>query len=304
MRIWLTTLLLIGILLLPSAAQAQGQVRIASLEVNLWPEYDKPDMLVIYYLALPADLEYPLTLTLRIPSTVQRPHVVAIGDSPDAVTDLGVEYSVDTKGAWTEVTITVTAPFMQFEYYDPGLEKDGAARHFVYEWPGDYAVDDFSVRVQQPVGAEGLQTDPPLSNVAVAPDTLTYRSESFGSLEEGRTFSVEMSYQKSDDALTVSALQVQPSAPLEDGAVGRFSLERYIPWILGGLGFALILGGAWYFWQSSREEPPRRRRRHAPRRGTQIGDGQAIYCHQCGKRAQPGDRFCRACGTRLRREGD
>ncbi|RME89020.1 MAG: zinc ribbon domain-containing protein [Anaerolineae bacterium] len=302
MRIWLTAILLLGLLLLPMAAQAQGQVRIASLEVNLWPEYDKPEMLVIYYLALPADLEYPLTLTLRVPSSVKRPHVVAIGDAPDTVSDLGVEYSVNQEGEWTNVVITVTAPFIQLEYYDPGLKKDGDSRHFVYEWPGDYAVDDFGVRVQQPAGAENLQTDPPLENVVVEQDTLTYHFASFGSLQAGEPFNLELSYQKGNDTLTVSTLQVQPGTPLGESAGGRFSLNRYLPWILGGVGIALILGGGLYFWQSSRPAPSKRKR-HATRREAVVSDGEAIYCHQCGKRAQPGDRFCRACGTRLRRDG-
>jgi len=25
-----------------------------------------------------------------------------------------------------------------------------------------------------------------------------------------------------------------------------------------------------------------------------------VYCHQCGKRATPGDQFCRVCGVELR----
>jgi len=54
-----------------------------------------------------------------------------------------------------------------------------------------------------------------------------------------------------------------------------------------------------YFWQSGGgKNKPRKRR--SPR--TEAGGGNEVYCHQCGTRAQKGDRYCRACGTKLRRE--
>ena len=53
-------LLLIGFLFFVPGAQAQGTLRLAEFEVDLWPEYDRPDVLVIYKAKLPADVSLPV----------------------------------------------------------------------------------------------------------------------------------------------------------------------------------------------------------------------------------------------------
>jgi hypothetical protein len=104
--------------------------------------------------------------------------------------------------------------------------------------------------------------------------------------------------------LSASTLKLQPSAPVTSVTPGQNSLMAALPWALGGLGVALIAGGgAWYYFsgrQNQGSQPRRRRRATAP---VEVeDDGGYIYCHQCGKRASPGDRFCRTCGTKLRVE--
>jgi hypothetical protein len=117
-------------------------------------------------------------------------------------------------------------------------------------------------------------------------------------LEAGEQLPIRVSYTKTSDRLTVS------DQPLETGEVdentqGRVSLNNYLPYILGGLGILLILGGGLYFWQTGKGRPsPRKRHRSRD----EESDGEDVYCHQCGNRAQAGDRFCRVCGTRLRIE--
>ena len=75
----------------------------------------------------------------------------------------------------------------------------------------------------------------------------------------------------------------------------------------------LILGGlAWFLMQRRAEaatapSPARHRsssasHRHEAVRPMMAASSADIYCHQCGKRALPGDTFCRSCGTKLRFE--
>ena len=63
-------LLVLGVLLLAPAAQAQGPLGLAELEVDLWPEYDRPEgitspynVLVIYKAKLPANVSLPVDVT-------------------------------------------------------------------------------------------------------------------------------------------------------------------------------------------------------------------------------------------------
>jgi hypothetical protein len=95
--------------------------------------------------------------------------------------------------------------------------------------------------------------------------------------------------------------KVQPVAPVGKDTPGRISITN-LPWIIGAFGLALIAIALFSYWRSTQtsEEKPRRRRRSQSEAAAE-GEGQA-YCHECGTRAYPGDRFCRTCGSRLRIE--
>jgi hypothetical protein len=103
----------------------------------------------------------------------------------------------------------------------------------------------------------------------------------------------------------VENLSVRSTEPLANNTVWPIDLQSILPWILGVLGLGLIVGGGLWYWQSGKQDkPPKRRRRSraSHEESTVIGIEQGVYCHQCGKRAASGDRFCRSCGTKLRVE--
>jgi hypothetical protein len=301
---------IIGIVLLTgmmfTSAYSQGEVRISRLEVDLWPEYDQPSVLVIYHVTLPATVSLPADLSFRIPATAGDPSAVAVRQmtaegQPGLFT---IPHERQVVGDWGVISLTATMPEVQIEYYDPGLVKQNDTRQFEYRWPGDYGVDAFSIQVQQPVGASGMSLSPASGSGTTGNDGLVYYTKDIGSLNSGQTFSLSIQYKKSGEELSASTLKLQPSAPVTSVTPGQNSLMAALPWALGGLGVALIAGGgAWYYFsgrQNQGSQPRRRRRATAP---VEVeDDGGYIYCHQCGKRASPGDRFCRTCGTKLRVE--
>src|SRR5688572_29142434 len=140
MRKWVLLLALGTMFMFPSLTFAKNDIAITSLEVNLWPEYDRPEVLVIEYILLSPDTSLPATVELRVPAAVEAPHVVAVGPSPDSVTDQGVLFTTKKEGDWLVVSIEAGGPAIQFEYYDPGLKKVGDLRSYVYEWSSDYDV--------------------------------------------------------------------------------------------------------------------------------------------------------------------
>ena len=194
------------------------------------------------------------------------------------------------------VTLTVdTATTYHIEYYAP-LNRSDSQREYDFLWPGDYAVKTFNVSVRPPIDTTEITTDPQMKDATPEGDTPTTLEWGTSDLEAGEQLPIRVTYTKTSDRLGVS------DQPLETGVVdentpGRISLNNYLPYILGGLGFLLILIAGLYFWQSSKDKSaPRKRHRSQP----DEANGKDIYCHQCGKRARPGDRFCRTCGTRLR----
>ncbi|MBV5330887.1 hypothetical protein JZU69_00335, partial [bacterium] len=74
----------------PSFAFAQDEIAIESVNVSLWPEYDKADMLVINSIMLSEGAAFPVQLDVRIPADAVL-HTVAVGESSNSVSDQGVE---------------------------------------------------------------------------------------------------------------------------------------------------------------------------------------------------------------------
>jgi len=299
MRKWLLIFMTGVLFVFPTFVSAQSKVSIQSLSVSLWPEYDKAEMLVINYIALPDNTAFPVQLDLRI-SADSIVNTVAIGKSSDSVTDQGIQYTTNKDGEWLVVSITATGPAIQFEYYDPSLKKDGNLRSYSYKWLSDYDVAGFGVILQEPFDATEFKSSLSLRDDGIHPDNMHYYVSDAGTVSAGKVLTFDVSYQKPTDALSVSQLEVQPVA-VNENTPGRVSLNNYLPYIIGGLGVILIVGGLLYYSQSGRSNSKKsRRRQHLREEG---GDGD-VYCAQCGTRAHSGDRFCRTCGSRIRQSDD
>ncbi len=302
MRKWLAVLAVLAALWISFPAQAQTEVKFDSAVVELWPEFDKPEMLVMYQLVLSSSTTLPLDLDFRVPAsaTIQ---AVAVGQTQATITDQGIVYESRKDGDWTVITIkNVTAPAIRIEYYDR-LEIQGTGRHYVYQWPGDNATAALTIIFQQPVGATDLVTDPVLTNSGIDQVGLVYYQSAPQSFVAGQSFTLTADYQKATDALSNTGLPVQPTQPLDASTPGRVTMSSVLPWVLAGIGGALIVVGivsGLYMWKKSPRRSPASRKRHS--QPQQAGETDATYCHQCGKRAQPGDVFCRTCGMRLRKE--
>jgi hypothetical protein len=289
------------VLMIASPVQAQIGTSLSSVRIDILPEYDQPKVLVIYHISLPTDITLPTVLNLRIPADAEV-YAVAIVD-PVTAKLLNAPYDRSAAGTWANLAITVNARDVQVEFYQP-LKKDGNARHIVFEWPGDYAVDAFAVALQQPTGATDLVTDPALETSANSQDGFVYYQSTPQAMEVGQTYVLTADYQKTTDALSTSGLPVQPTQSLDGNISGRVTMDSLLPWILAGIGGALVvvgIVGGLYLWKNGTRRSPAIRKRHSQRQQQTIDTGE-VYCNQCGKRAQPGDVFCRACGMRLKKE--
>jgi hypothetical protein len=306
----LLILLLFVSLLFPGVVLAQGEVRLEEANIALWPEYDRPGMLVIYRIKLSPTVPLPTTLSFNIPTAAGEPNAVAEVDlNGDPYT---VAYNREVHGDRAIIALTVTMPEIQLEYYDPGLQIEGDQREFSYTWMGDYAVDQLSFEVQQPVAAERLTISPSLGSSSPGQDGLQYYAADTGSHEQGESYTLSLAYQKPTDQLTFEigpGMYPEPSGEIDQGTSGRVNLNDGVRWLAGFFVLLLLAGGI--FWLVRMRNSPRLTPAPSPakrgRRGS-AGPEQEIlaetgpYCHQCGKKAAPGDLFCRACGTRLRVE--
>jgi len=299
MRKWFTLLIVLGVFCLSFPAKAQSDLHLSSVTVDIWPEYDRPSVLVIYHLTLSSNMTLPTTISLRIPAQAE---VFAVAVTDPAKGLINTPYDRTLQGSWTLLSITASTSEIQVEYYD-ALVKNGSGRHIVYEWAGDYAVDAFAVALQQPVSATGLVTAPALINSGVGQDGFVYYQSAPQALSMQQSFTLTIDYQKATDSLSITGLPVQPTQPLSASTPGRITMISVLPWILAGAGLVLIafgFVGGLYLWKNGTRCTPATRKRHL--QPQQAIENEDVYCYQCGKRAQPGDVFCRICGVRLQKD--
>lgn len=313
MRFWLS--LLVTVLLsavFPLRASAQSPVVFDKVQVSIMPEYDQPSVLVMYDLSISSGTSLPAQVSFRIPKVVGKPSAVAMRDVDGTLVNLN--YTTADDGDWLRINFFAPAQLLRIEYYDNRLAKNGPARSFEYRWPGDYAVNSLTVQVQQPVNATNMQITPSLGSGQQQQDGLTYYEKNIGEVKAGTPFTLRLSYNKKDDALSISSSPVESAGSIDANTPGRLTFQEVLPWALGGLGLLLVAGGVVWYWYSSRDRRGpagaagrRHRAAAAPARQgrgreteTSTSTREAIYCHQCGRRANAGDVFCRTCGTKLR----
>jgi len=153
----------------------------------------------------------------------------------------------------------------------------------------------------RPLGAGSPTISLPPVDTTPGQDGLTnYRMEA-ADLKVGMPFALTIDYQRQTDALSISSLPVQAASTPGPDTPGHVSMTGILPWVLVGIGLLLIGAGIVGFvtWQRG-SQMTKAIKRQKPRQQKE-GEDEFIYCSQCGKRAQPGDVFCRTCGTRLKR---
>ncbi len=302
---WIGLIGLLILLVLPVAVRAQTPPALERLQIDIWPEYDRPDVLVIQRMTLAADVSLPAQVSLSIPRAAGAPYNLAWEDMDGLLYNLA--YTTAVQGDWLQITFTTPSALLQLEYYDPNLERDGAQRKFVYEWNGDFAVDNLVVSVQQPANAAAMTVYPGFGEGVTQVDGFVYFTNPVGSVDAGTVFRVNLNYEKTDDSLSVGSLPVQPAQPLNGEVPGRVNASSLLPVIgLVAGGVILVVGVSWYLVQRGRaSQPARARKRHSPREAqstSAVPASQPVHCHQCGRRAAAGDMFCRTCGARLHRD--
>lgn len=309
-------LLVLFMLLGAASAQAQSGVALASLEIELWPEFDQPTTLVILDGRLEANVTLPTELTIRIPSGAGQPHAVAVRNASGEL--LNTPYTTTPLGDDLAIVLQTDALEFRVEYYDPGLTFQENERAYTFQWLADYPVQGVAVRVQQPANASGLTLEPTFTSAGVGEYGLNYHVAALGPLTIGQALTVQLAYQKSTATLSVDAVGAASPSTTNTPAQAPASLS---PWLVVGLsgGTLLLVGGLiWYARSGSRPRSrksashsasaPRRRgpveasvpeqpRRASP--GAQTHPA-ARFCTHCGQPAEASDQFCRKCGTKLR----
>lgn len=257
-------------------AQAATNPPLAALQIEIWPEYDRPQALVIFKGELAPSAKLPAEVSLRIPASSGGPSAVAYA-AEESGELLNLPYKHEQAGNFILVRIQPPQRFFHLEFYDR-MATDNPQREYRYAWPGDMAVERVSVLVKEPASASNLAVQPNLELRGQSPDGLTHRAAQLGAFKAGQQLPIEIRYTKSDPRPSteiVGASAAAPSAPAQASAPAW-------PLALVAAGAVVLIGSvAALVW---------RRRRVTP---------AGKFCPKCGKAIKAGDRFCANCGAAL-----
>jgi hypothetical protein len=288
--------LLIGpavVLNAPTTAAAQAELRLEQLQIDLWPEHDRPEMLIIFRGTLSADAPLPASVTIRVPARVGEPSAVAYNDGSGDL--LLATYSTSTTDDWLAVTLETPERDFQMEFYD-GLVRAGDERSYTLTWSGDYAVDELSYILLPPSGASEIETQPELLPSQQGTDSTLYGT-SVGGLPAGQESQVSVSY-RGGAGVSTESLSLATGEQDKSGA------------LIAGIavaGLALVIGGVIWYTRRTKSQPAQlpqdqRRRKRSGRRVSKTQPAKdetsaAAFCTKCGRPMGVDDRFCANCGT-------
>lgn len=318
----LSGLLLLLLMLLPGAALAQTtSPTIDELTVELWPEFDRPEVLVIYRVTLSSGTSLPATLTFSFPPYVDSMHAIAVERNGGLFSVEENALAVNKTADALEVTLSVDNPKLQLEYYDPLLlTKQGGQRQLDYTFRADYPVTSARFQVQEPLEATDFSISPQASSNFTDQNGLYYEAIETAGLAPGDTVQLGATYNRTTDRPSVDLFTSQTPEHTADIKVitDEAPVSRQLPlgYILIGAGVLLLLVTGGYWWWSNRavaqqiasarrpSPRPLPPKKQAPARpASRVKPGQEAfggYCHQCGSALRADAKFCHVCGASRR----
>jgi hypothetical protein len=229
-----------------AATAAGAQMRFERLEVVVWPEYDRPAVLVMLRGTLSSEVSLPTIVSLSMPAVAGAPHAVA-KQQPDGGLAVA-QYTVSTDGDWSRVDLLTDVPIFRLEYYVP-LDTSDSQRRFRFYWPGGVDIGAVAYEVLHPVDATSLTVKPPADGIGEA-DGLTFYNAELGARSAAESFSIALAYSKSTARLSSPAAQAAPPVEVIDPpapAVSDGPAARTDWLLLVILGLAAAVFGAFMF---------------------------------------------------------
>lgn len=314
-RLLIALALIVAVQALPVAAQDSPSL--SNLEISVWPEFDRPGMLVIYRGIFEAETPLPVPVEIRIPARIGRPTALAYESGGELFVQ---DSEARQDGDWVVVSFELPTLAFQLEYYDDQLTVESSGgRQFSYSFQPDYPVAAMIFEAQVPPDAEAFALDPAADLIDTGDFGLDYHIVEVGEVAPGTELSWTLSYQRDSTVLTQDILSPQGLDGNQSSGmtqVPQGSEDNSSTVLIFLIGFiAVIAVGAVAFWLGQRSQPPpepiapRRPKRRGSGRGlSSLGprspasnEGESVFCFQCGAELRPGSEFCHICGSEARR---
>lgn len=267
-----------------------NETKVQFMNVEIWPEYDDPRVLVIYSGALEPGLATPRDFSFLVPTGAEIHMAGAIDENRAHIHGL---LETRSRGdGLTEVSYSLPNPnfYMEF-YYDP--LGDGELRDFSYPLVSPFPISQLRVSVQHPRRADGFAVAPGATQAIQDDQGFSYHVITLDSLAAGESRAVSVRYRKSDRDPSVVA-QDAPGAEGSDKPATKSILSFSALLLVGVVGYGIFTTTQKRARRAAQELgglQPTRSETGGPDPFTGAG-----FCTQCGERITSTDNFCGMCG--------
>jgi hypothetical protein len=280
-------------------------VTVKSLQIQLWPEFDRPETLVICQVELAATVTLPAQVSFYLPDHVETLHVVAYERNGNLVEAKAEDFTLTREGDQGLLTISSPSARFQFEYYDSKiLSKEGQQRRLNLTFTPAHDVETALFQIQEPSQSQNFLLHPAPADRFTGNDGLQYQVINAGPLAAGAIFELAGEYQRGSDTLSRAALgadNAEHAADLAPVPIAETS-NLVLGYTLIGVGLALLLAvGGWWLWTKPAAAPETLR----PKPGREVVDSPipaaSGFCYRCGTALRPEANFCHTCGAERRK---
>jgi hypothetical protein len=311
--------------ILSVTVQAQtGPVTFEDIVVELWPEYDRPAVLVIYRATLSNETTLPATVSFRLPGYVDNLHAIAV-ERNGGLFNLSPENIQESReGDDLVLTLTTESPNLHLEYYDTQiLTVDDQNRQIDYAFQVAHPLETARFQIQVPLQSQDFSLTPAPTDSFTDSNGFNYQIVETAGLAEEDVVSIKAEYTRSTSQPSLELLPTPVPQPASDIQVvtdeGPQGINLQLGYILIGAGVLLLLATGGYWWWSTQRAPaeaplpvsrgPAPRSTSRTKRGNDrksrrqqavAGQQKAGYCYQCGTALRPDANFCHVCGAERR----
>lgn len=273
--------------------RADESLRITSMNVSVWPEYDQPGVLVQYQgtLAATASKTNPRELSFLVPKGAGVGAACAIQSNGNHTSETWKEAGVDE--SWTKIPFQVTEPDFHVEYYyNPLIGAPNKKMTFLYQ--ALLPIEELQLDVQHPLKAPNFVLTPEATYSHKDDEGFTYHSYLIKQVSAGQEVSTNVAYTKTDPRPSVSG-QPKSATPLKASDENGINLNQMI--VLGViLGMLGIIG--YFIWERhTRRTQPISAHAPTPTRYQPRGEWYGGFCTECSNSMEADDKFCAGCGT-------